>query len=155
MIPDKVKLVLDNHHLTAIRFEEGSTPTAETAAAKLGVAVGQIAKSLLFQSREGASVLVVCAGDSKVSLSKLKKAAGFKASLASPGATLAVTGYRVGGVCPFALPDGLPVFIDESLFTYDTVYPAAGDDSSGVPLSPDLLAVITGARKVEVTDGKR
>lgn len=50
MIPDKVKQVLNTRNLTAIEFEEGSTPTSETAAAKLDVTVSQIAKSLLFQS---------------------------------------------------------------------------------------------------------
>jgi len=150
MIPENVQRVLDDHGLNAILFEDGSTPTAETAARKLGVAVGQIAKSLLFQGKEGPHVLVVCAGDAKVSLSKLKKAVGFKARLATPEETRAATGYCVGGVCPFALPPSLPVFMDESLFQYGIVYPAAGNDSSGVPVAPETLLRITGAKRVDV-----
>ena len=81
MIPDKVKAILDAPRgLAALaEFEEGSTPTArDKAAAKIGVEVGQIAKSLLFKGVSGKIIMVVCAGDKKVSSGKLKRLCGGK-----------------------------------------------------------------------------
>ena len=57
----------------------------------------------------------------------------------SPDDALAFTGHAVGGVCPFALPEGVSVYLDESLRRFDTVYPAAGTSSSAVELTPDEL----------------
>jgi prolyl-tRNA editing enzyme YbaK/EbsC (Cys-tRNA(Pro) deacylase) len=144
MIPPGVQNVLSAHNLQAIEFEENSTPTAPLAAAKLGVTVGQIAKSLLFVSKQRRFYLVVCPGDRKVSSSKLKALVGEKTRLAGPGETLEVTGFPPGGVCPFGL-EGLPLYLDRRLLDYPTVYPAAGTAASGVPVSPRQLAGITGA----------
>jgi len=54
MVPEKVRSVLEAHGLQALEFEPGSTPTAELAARRLGVATARIAKSLLFKTRAGA-----------------------------------------------------------------------------------------------------
>lgn len=64
-IPPKIQAFLDNHNLSALEFEPGSTPTAETAALRIGVPVGQIAKSILFKGKDGRYRLVVVAGDKK------------------------------------------------------------------------------------------
>lgn len=58
--------------------------------------------------------------------------------------TLGATGFEPGAVCPFGVDGTISVFIDRSLSTYDTIYPAAGTDSSGVPMTFDLLVAITG-----------
>ncbi|HTO23338.1 MAG TPA: YbaK/EbsC family protein, partial [Spirochaetia bacterium] len=63
MIPEKVKTVLDAHGLAAREFDPGSTATSVMAAQQLGVAVGQIAKSLLFLGKDGRYFMVVCPGD--------------------------------------------------------------------------------------------
>jgi prolyl-tRNA editing enzyme YbaK/EbsC (Cys-tRNA(Pro) deacylase) len=144
MIPPKVKSILQASRLEAIEFEDNSTPTAPLAAAKLGVTVGQIAKSMLFVSRQKRYYLVVCPGDCKVSSSKLKSLVGEKTRMANPEETLAVTGYPPGGVCPFGLPE-IPIYLDRRLLDYPLVYPAAGNAASGVPVSPGQLAEITGA----------
>ena len=57
----------------------------------------------------------------------------------TPDEALAFTGHAVGGVCPFALPDGVKVYTDISLKRFDTVYPAAGSSNSAVRLTPDEL----------------
>jgi prolyl-tRNA editing enzyme YbaK/EbsC (Cys-tRNA(Pro) deacylase) len=150
MIPAKVQSILREHNLEAIEFEENSTPTAPLAAAKLGVTVGQIAKSLLFVSKQRRFYLVVCPGDRKVSSSKLKSLVGEKTRMASPEETLAATGFFPGGVCPFGLPD-LPLYLDHRLLDYTTVYPAAGTAASGVPVSPRRLAEITGSKFHDLT----
>lgn len=151
MIPDKVRAVLDAHGLEAIEFEEGSTPTAELAATRLGVAVGNIAKSLLFLSKDGRFFMVVCPGDRKVSNSKLKKITGVKTRMARAEETLEATGYRPGGVCPFAV-EGVQILVDTHLSEFDTIYPAAGTDSTGVPMTYGALLEITGGTPRDCTD---
>ena len=151
MIPDKVRAVLEMNGLEAIEFEAGSTPTAPMAAQCLGVTVGQIAKSLLFVGKSGEFTMVVCAGDWKVSNSRLKHAIGVKTRMARAGETLAATGFEPGGVCPFAV-DGIDILIDESLSRFDVVYPAAGTDASGVPLRFEELVRITAGRICSVCE---
>jgi prolyl-tRNA editing enzyme YbaK/EbsC (Cys-tRNA(Pro) deacylase) len=151
MLPDKVRRVLDAHNLKAIEFEEGSTPTSVLAAQKLGVAVGNIAKSLLFLGKDGRYRLLVCPGDRKVSNSKLKAALGVKSRMATGEETLAATGFKPGGVCPFGL-EGIEILLDQSLADYGTLYPAAGTDSSGVPLDFETLKRITGGRQCDCSD---
>lgn len=149
MIPAKVAEVLARHGLAALEFEPGSTPTAESAARRIGVEVGQIAKSLLFRDRGGAHHLVVCAGDVRISSSKLKKLLGSSAQMAGGEEALRVTGFAPGGVCPFGV-EGVPIYVDESLKRFATVYPAAGSDASGVPTTYAQLLAITGGTACDV-----
>ena len=148
MIPEKVKTLLDDNDLRAVEFEEGSTPTAQSAALKIGVKVGQIAKSLLFLGKNGRFYLVICPGDRKVSGSKLKQAVGVKTRLANADETFRKTEFLPGGVCPFGI-EGIDIFLDGQLKMYDTIYPAAGTNSSGVPMNFEQLAKIT---KGEICD---
>ena len=144
MIPEKVRAVLDAHGLAAKEFAAGSTATSVLAAGQLGVTVGQIAKSLLFVGKDGRFFMVVCPGDKRLSNPRLKAAAGVKSRMASADEALAATGFGPGGVCPFGVDRGIALFIDRSLSAYDTIYPAAGTDSSGVPMTFDQLVSITG-----------
>lgn len=151
-IPEKVQAFLKNHNLSALEFEPGSTPTAETAAQRIGVSVGRIAKSILFKGKDEKYRLVVAAGDKKINSGALKRATGAKHRMATAEETQKATGFLPGGVCPFGLEDtSVTILLDVSLDAYDTVYPAAGTDATGVPLSPDYLLQITGGVKVEVT----
>lgn len=150
MIPDKVQRVLEAHGLAALEFEEGSTPTAETAAAKIGVQVGQIAKSLVFKGSSGKAVMVVCAGDRRVSSGKIKRLCGEKMSMTSSDETFALTGFRPGGVCPYGI-EGFPIYLDDSLKAWQSIYPAAGNDATGVPTTYDQLLAMTGASTCDVT----
>jgi len=150
MIPDKVQKVLKENNLSAIEFEEGTTPTAKMAADKLGVTVGQIAKSLLFIGKNGRFYLAVCSGDRKISSSKLKKVIGVKARMANRDETYGATEFYPGGVCPFGLKD-IEIIIDEHLKEFEMIYPAAGTDSSGVPMTFEQLVRITGGRVSDFT----
>jgi prolyl-tRNA editing enzyme YbaK/EbsC (Cys-tRNA(Pro) deacylase) len=150
MIPDRVREVLESNDLQAIEFEEGSTPTAVLAAEKLGVAVGNIAKSLLFVAKDGRYFMVVCAGDRKVANAKLKATIGVKTRMANAEETFTATGFQPGGVCPFGV-EGIEILLDSSLQNYDTIYPAAGTDSSGVPMSFEEIRRITGGRVCDCT----
>ena len=113
--------------------------------------MGEIAKTVLFIVGDK-PVAVVTSGDRKVRGGELKRSMGWTGKVRLPGAdeVVAHTGYVPGGVCPFLLPDELPVVLDTSLERFATVYPSAGDAHSGVPLAPARLAEITGARFVDV-----
>ena len=151
MIPDKVRAILEKHDLQAIEFEDGSTPTADLAAAKLGVGIGNIAKSLLFVTKDRRFFMVVCPGDRKVSNAKLRSLTGGKTRMARFEETVEATGFRPGSVCPFGV-DGVEIVLDAHLGSFETIYPAAGTDCSGVPMSFAKLQEVTGAEVCDCTD---
>lgn len=117
-----------------------SSATVALAAEALGCEPGRIAKTLSFL-RFGEPMLIVMAGDARVDNPKFKERFSCKAKFLTPEEALALTGHPIGGVCPFALPEGVPVYLDESLQKYDVVYPAAGSDRSAVKLTVDELVL--------------
>ncbi|MCW8891350.1 MAG: YbaK/EbsC family protein [Sedimenticola sp.] len=151
MIPEKVKAILDAHGLSALEFEPGSTPTSELAAARIGVAVGQIAKSMLFKGKNDQFYLAVCPGDLRVCSKKMKQVLGTKVRMARGDETERVTGFKPGGVCPFGV-EGAEILIDIGLADYATIYPAAGTDATGVPVTYEQLKMMTAARAVDVME---
>lgn len=116
-----------------------SSATVELAAIALGTEGARIAKTISLAKKEGGCMLIVCAGDYKIDNRKFKDKFGFKAAMLSADDALAMTGHAVGGVCPFALPEGVDVYLDESLKRFDTVFPAAGSSNSAIELSCDEL----------------
>ena len=115
-----------------------SSATVELAAEALGVAPQRIAKTLSFHVGDKV-VLVVTAGDTKVANPKFKARFGVKAKMLSHEEAEPLIGHAVGGVCPFALREGVEVYLDESLKRFDTVFPAAGSSSSMIELTiPEL-----------------
>lgn len=122
-----------------IREFNVSSATVELAAQAVGVEGARIAKTLSFRLDDGC-ILVVAAGDAKIDNRKFKDRFGMKAHMLSADEVLALTGHAVGGVCPFALKDGVHgVYLDESLKRFTTIFPAAGSDNSAVELSCDEL----------------
>ena len=122
-----------------------SSATVELAALALGIDGARIAKSISLSSGDGGCILVVCAGDYKIDNRKFKDRFSLKPKMLSPDEALALTGHAVGGVCPFSLPDGVKVYLDESLKRFETVFPAAGSSNSAIELSCDELQKISGA----------
>jgi len=151
MIPDKVLKVFQAHGLAPIEFEPGSTHTVELAASRHGVEPGRIAKSLLFRNKADAYTLVVCPGDKRIRSGTLKRAVGSKVSMADAEETERVTGYRPGGVCPFAL-EGVEILLDEDLGRFESIFPAAGTDATSVRTTLEELARVTGGRIVAFID---
>ncbi|NLW79459.1 MAG: YbaK/EbsC family protein [Ruminococcaceae bacterium] len=131
------------------RFTGEDTSTVQKAAAVLGVEDGQIAKSLAVRLADGVAVLVTM-GTARLDNQKFKAAFHCKAKMLSPEETAAATGYVVGGVCPFALPDGMPVYLDESLRQYKIVFPSAGTRDSAVEVEVARFADYTGGHWVDV-----
>ncbi|MEG1548205.1 MAG: YbaK/EbsC family protein [Clostridia bacterium] len=126
-----------------LEFDESSA-TVELAANVLGVIPARIAKTLSFKLKDGC-LLVVAAGDAKIDNHKYKDKFGLKAKMLSPDEALAFTGHAVGGVCPFGVPEGIPVYLDISLKRFDTVFPACGSASSAIELTCDELTRFSSA----------
>lgn len=115
-----------------------SSATVALAAEALGVEPARIAKTLSFAEDEGA-ILIVAAGDAKVDNPKFKARFAMKARMLTPDDAVRLIGHAVGGVCPFAVNEGVKVYLDESLRRFDLVYPAAGSSNSGIGLTiPEL-----------------
>ncbi|MBQ9329862.1 MAG: YbaK/EbsC family protein [Oscillibacter sp.] len=121
-----------------IREFSTSSATVELAAAAVGVEGARIAKSLSFQV-DGAPIIVVAAGDCKVDNSRYKAQFHTKAKMLTHEEAHDRLGHDVGGVCPFALPEDVKVYLDVSLRRFETVFPAAGSDNSAVELTCDEL----------------
>lgn len=126
-----------------------STATVDLAAQALGVEPGRIAKTLAIRVGERV-VLVVTRGDARLDNQKSKSAFGARPRMLGSEETFAVTGHPVGGVCPFGLAEPLPVYCDESLRGFDTVYPAAGSLNSSVEVTPGRLADLVSTGWVDV-----
>ncbi len=121
-----------------IREFEVSSATVALAAQALGCGPERIAKTLSFLVQES-PVLIVAAGDVKIDNSKYKKQFGTKAKMLSPDQVSEMTGHQIGGVCPFAVNQGVKVYLDESLKRFDTVFPACGSSNSAIELTiPEL-----------------
>ena len=117
---------------------EESSATVELAAQALGVEPGRIAKTLSFMV-DGSPILIVTAGDVKIDNAKYKKFFGAKAKMLTPDEAVTLIGHAVGGVCPFAVNDGVTVYLDESLKKFVTVFPACGSSNSAIELTMEEL----------------
>ena len=115
-----------------------SSATVELAAEALHCEPCRIAKTLAFRVGD-APVLIVTAGDVKIDNHKYKARFAAKAKMMSAEETAEAIGHAVGGVCPFAVPEGVQIFLDESLKRFDTVFPACGSSNSAIELTiPEL-----------------
>lgn len=115
-----------------------SSATVELAAQALGCEPCRIAKTLSF-SVAGAPILVVTAGDTKIDNAKYKARFGAKAKMLSPDDALTLIGHAVGGVCPFAVNEGVCVYLDESMKRFPTVFPACGSSNSAIEMTMEDL----------------
>ena len=125
----------------AILEFETSSATVELAAQAAGVIPARIAKSLSFMLPDG-PILVVAAGDAKVDNPRFKARFHAKAKMLSFDDCAALIGHDVGGVCPFALREGVRTYLDVSLKRFDSVFPACGSANSAIELTPDRLAAV-------------
>jgi Uncharacterized conserved protein len=126
-----------NRENDILEFDESSA-TVQLAAEVLNVEPGRIAKSISLKNGEGA-ILIVTAGDTKIDNKKFKAEFGIKAKMLTPEETMEYIGHPVGGVCPFGLKEEVPIFLDESLKRFETVYPACGSSNSAIKLTCDEL----------------
>lgn len=115
-----------------------SSATVELAAKALGVEGARIAKTLSFKAPDGC-LLVLAAGDARIDNHKFKDTFHVKAKMLTADEVLELVGHPVGGVCPFGCNEGVPVYLDESLKRFETVFPAVGSANSAIELNLDEL----------------
>ena len=126
-------------------FLDTAARTSQEAADALGVAVGQIAKSVIFKRRsDEVAILVVASGDRRVDEKKVAQIVG-PIGRADAQFVKAKTGFTIGGVSPLAHATPVVTLIDRELFRFDTVWAAAGHPHGVFPMTPAELEKLTGA----------
>ena len=144
MAIEKVKAYFKKYGMEEkIQEFDVSSATVELAAAALGCEPQRIAKTLSF-SIDGKAVLIVAAGDAKIDNPKYMAKFGKKAKMLSPDEVEALVGHAVGGVCPFAVKEGVDVYLDVSLKRFETVFPACGSSNSAIELTIAQLEEYSG-----------
>jgi len=129
------------------RFPEG-TKTAQDAANAIGVAVGQIVKSLVF-AVDGVVLMAYVSGANQLDEKKLAAAAGgAKCSRVDADVVREATGFPIGGVPPLGLATQLRIFIDPDLLQYEEVWAAAGTWHDVFPIDPRQLVECSGGKVV-------
>lgn len=136
---EKVKNYFKNFGIEdRVKEFEVSSATVELAAAALNCQPERIAKSLSFIVKDK-PVIIVTAGDVKIDNKKFKNIFETKARMIDKDKVGDLIGHDVGGVCPFAINEGVDVYLDESLKRFTTVFPACGSSNSAIELSIEEL----------------
>ena len=112
--------------------------TVEHAAQQIGCSEAEIAKTLSFLV-EDQPVVVVMAGDGRVNSSKFKAQFHTKPHMVPRDRVEELIGFAPGGVCPFGVPEGIPIWLDVSMKRFEYVHPAGGNEFLSVKLTPDEL----------------
>ena len=123
-----------------------SSATVELAARALGTENARICKTLSFIVN-GGPVLILTAGDVKIDNPKYKAFFHTKAKMMSPVELEELVGHKIGGVCPFAVKEGVSVYLDESLKRFKTVFPACGSSNSAIELTIEELEKYSGFKE--------
>ena len=132
-------------HPHAPQFLDTAARTSQEAADALGVAVGQIAKSVVFRRKaDEVAVLVVASGDRRVDEKKVAQIVG-AIGRADAEFVKARTGFTIGGVSPLAHATPVVTLIDRELFRFDRVWAAAGHPHGVFAMTPAELERLTGA----------
>lgn len=121
-----------------------SSATVELAAQALNIASSRIAKTLSFNVN-GNPILIVAAGDARVNNAKYKAKFGVKAKMLTHQEAAEWIGHAVGGVCPFAVNEGVKVYLDVSMKRFETMFPAAGSSNSAIELNLEELERYSGS----------
>ena len=130
-----------------------SSATVEEAAAALHTEGRRIAKSMSFLI-DDQPILIIFAGDARVDNHKFKLRFHKKATMIKHDDVERLIGHPVGGVCPFAINDGVEVYLDESLKRFQTVFPACGSANSAIELTLPELETYSHAKEwVDVAKG--
>ncbi|MEW4282499.1 YbaK/EbsC family protein [Priestia koreensis] len=139
MSVEKVKDYFKNYGMEERIIETSqSSATVEQAAEALNCEPERIAKTLSFKVDERV-ILIVAAGDVKIDNSKYRHQFGKKAKMLSVDEVETLVGHVIGGVCPFAVNEGVTVYLDESLKRFQTVFPACGSRNSAIELTIEEL----------------
>ncbi|SKB93462.1 Cys-tRNA(Pro) deacylase, prolyl-tRNA editing enzyme YbaK/EbsC [Lachnospiraceae bacterium] len=145
MVNEKVKDFLISKNLGDRLSEHAETiDTVEHAAQQIGCSEPEIAKTLSFLVDEK-PVVVVMAGDGRVNSSKFKAQFHTKPHMIPRDAVEDLIGFQPGGVCPFAVSDNIPIWLDVSMKRFEYVHPAGGNEFTSVKVTLQELENVTGA----------
>lgn len=145
MINEKVrKYLIDNNLGDRLTEHVQTIDTVEHAAQQIGCTEPEIAKTLSFIVDEK-PVVVVMAGDGRVNSSKFKAKFHTKPHMVPRDDVEDVIGFQPGGVCPFAVKDNVPIWLDISLKRFEYVHPAGGNEFTSVKISPEELEAVSGS----------
>ena len=126
-------------------------PVRSAAAAAVGCAVGQIAKSIVFRgAASGCAVLVITSGANRVNEQRIGELLGEPLEKAGPDFVRERTGFAIGGVPPVGHATALETFVDEDLLAHTEIWAAAGHPNALFRLAPQDLARMAGGRVVGV-----
>jgi prolyl-tRNA editing enzyme YbaK/EbsC (Cys-tRNA(Pro) deacylase) len=129
---------------------EASTRTSSDAAAALGCAVAEIAKSLIFKAADGRPVLVIASGVNRVDVAKLCDLIGQPITRADADFVRTATGFAIGGVPPVGHATTPIVVIDRDLERFPELWAAAGTPNAVFKLTPSDLVRLTGGRIADI-----
>ena len=147
MSVDKVKKYFSQYGMDSRILEfDGSSATVDLAAAALNCEPGRIAKTLSFIVQDK-PILIVSAGNVKIDNAKYKAFFGKKVKMLTADQVMELVGHAVGGVCPFAIKDGVTVYLDASLKKYETVFPACGSSNSAIELTIEEMEKYSGYKE--------
>ena len=151
---ERVRAALEESGLDPdIRRTSDQTRTAEQAAAVMGCALDQIAKSMIFQGTESGQVyLFLTAGGNRVDAAKAAALAGEPLGRADAAQVRAVTGFAIGGVAPVGHLTPIPAFLDPRLTEFETIWAAAGTPHHLFPIDPGTLVRLTSAAEGDFTE---
>ena len=136
----------------AVRAMPQSTRTAEEAAAACGCGVAQIVKSLVFAGKtSGAPYLLLVSGKNRVDEKGVAAVVGEALTRPDAQTVRDWTGFAIGGIPPFGHATPMPVFVDEDLLRFDTVWAAAGTPSAVFPAEPKALTEAIGAKVIRMS----
>lgn len=128
-----------------------TTKTAEQAAKALECFVGQIAKSLIFRTKGGKSILVVCAGNHRVSFDKLSSLVNDSVIKPDADYVKTLTGLSIGTVTPFGYQTDFR-FFDEDLLKFEYVFPSAGKGQKCFEVTSRQLVYLSDAKVVDIKE---
>jgi Cys-tRNA(Pro) deacylase len=130
-----------------------STRTSAEAAQAIGCSVEQIAKSLVFITRQTKKpVMVIASGPNRVNTKRVGEALGEPIDRADPDFVREVTGFAIGGIPPIGHATPVEIFIDEDLQQYETIWAAAGAPTAVFELTPADLVKMTGGKVMRVKE---
>ncbi|HEX3983893.1 MAG TPA: YbaK/EbsC family protein [Acidisoma sp.] len=139
--------------ITIIEMETVTATVAQAAEAH-GVAPAQIAKTLSLRVGEQ-PLLIITSGTMRLDNRKAKTILGGKPRMLTADEVGEVTSHPIGGVCPFGLPQPLPIYCDISLQAFAEVVPAAGAINAALRISPQRLAELVGAEWVDLCEAPK
>lgn len=133
----------------------GQVSSLEQAAQERGQRPEQVVRSIVFSLGGGEYLMGLVGGPAQISWKKLRAHVGkSRVRMASEDEVFSVTGYRVGTVSPFGLPQPLKVLIDPGIMKQEEISTGSGMSNTGLILkSADLLRILTDAEIVQLTEG--